>query len=310
MNVEDQDPRQAFFEAIREVYRLAGRPSYRTLAENTGIASATIGNLLNGVGTPRWSTIAPFVEICDPGDVTGHVDLRAWRLRYLETFEDLAPAGEPAADTSHQLMRLSSQLHAITDGQDPILELLVRSRVAEFADEVAAWDRDGIVLSRPSSHARLVDHYRHSSTIQAVTTPGFISIWDTAQGKELEKACARPDCTCVRIFRYSTAAEANAQRTMMGRHADLGIEVLVLIEAEIPDIERGVPTDLGMIRDYAVIDGKSIVQSVEDASGDTIADRWFLNDTRRTLPYLAHIESMRRHAQPFARFASRGPDRR
>ncbi|WP_239340049.1 hypothetical protein [Frankia sp. CiP3] len=297
--------REAFFADIREAHRRAGSKSYRTLAERTGVASGTIGNLLNAIGQPRWSTVERFVKECRAVDAVAHIDMKAWKAHYDEAFGQEAgfPPGRSLDES--ELRALAARLITALGGTRTLRERLIHTRVAEFLDEAAAWDGGEIVLRRENSIEQLADCYARSADIRAVTVPGLVSVWDTQMGQQLEAACARPGCHTSRIFRYASAEEALAKNEVMRRQHNLGIEVHVFINTEMPRVRPGIETRNATIDDFAIIDGETISESLYDTLGNPIGDRWHLQNRPAVRRYAAYIDELLRYALPYTEYATR-----
>lgn len=305
----DDDAAGTFRTHVRNVYERADSPSYRTVAQATGVARGTIGNLLTGTGIPRWETVKKFVRVYDKrGDEQAQPDMRAWRIRYDEAFGEAAPAEatvETAPDLPHLMMRLAARIHSLEAAASPYMADLMQHRLAEFDKEVSGWAEGEIELRWPDSKVCLLNHYELASDIKAVTTPGYLSVWDTPVGRQLEQACARKPGLCTRIFRFATVSDALAKNDVLRRQHELGITVAVAVDEDGFHSGPLIPTLHGQPDDYAIIDGHSTLECVYDAAGDITGDRWHIHNRKLAHQYLRHLTQLSEQSLPYPQFAAR-----
>jgi WD40 repeat protein/transcriptional regulator with XRE-family HTH domain len=130
INPED-GPLAAFAHALRALRERAGAPTYRRLADKTGLSVTTLSQAAAGRALPTWKVAAAFVRACGGNE-------SEWHARWVEAAEALQPGSQPASVDSDPALDLSQRRAPLAP--------------APTAVRVGPGSSAGLVPSRASDH--------------------------------------------------------------------------------------------------------------------------------------------------------------
>ncbi|MGC4813612.1 ATP-binding protein [Micromonospora sp. DT228] len=180
---QDGDPVEVFRTELQELYLAVRRPTYRSLEahadfDGSVLRISTVGDLLNGPGTPRWATVQAFVGACARHAHAHRITVPAhlvtadrWHARYRAMENALADRAVRAGARHAPTVRVAAQRRAVVvPSQLPADLPTFAGRTAQLAE----LDRHGDVATDPGcEHAGQGDARPAAAAIVAIDgTPG------------------------------------------------------------------------------------------------------------------------------------------
>lgn len=140
------------------------------------------------------------------------------------------------------------------------------------------WARGKLIAPEERYNRVLLKLYESATTsVFSTTIPDYLETWNSPLGDQLLEAHQRSTAGVTRVFVFNERSElTDAAVTLMRRHEDAGVRVLVYIDREDP----GFSFSPDVSRDFTIIDdGRAIGVTV--SYGRALQAEWYFDDNAR-----------------------------